>query len=166
MNLTLIAAIAENNVIGIEDKIPWRIKEDMERFKQLTINHPVIMGRKTYESIPEKFRPLPERKNIVLSRTLKPTDGIYIAHSINDAIKIAECNDSYVMGGEQVYKSFMPWIDKMEITKVHANYNGDAFFPEINWKEWKLVNEEKKINDKGLEFSFLTYDRITTDQHF
>ena len=98
MKITLISAVSENNVIGIENIIPWRIKEDMLRFKELTLNHPVIMGRKTYESFPEKFRPLPGRKNIVLSNTWKKQNGIYVAKSVHEALNETENKDSYVIG--------------------------------------------------------------------
>ena len=108
MNLILIVAASENNIIGIEDRIPWRIKEDMIRFKELTLNHPVIMGRKTYESIPEKFRPLPQRKNIVLSGSLNSDGKIYVARNINKAIGFTENKESYIIGGERVYKEFLP----------------------------------------------------------
>jgi len=159
MNLTIIAAVSENNVIGFENKVPWRIKEDMERFKQLTLNHPVIMGRKTFESIPEKFRPLPYRKNIVLSKTLDTINGVSIAKSIGHSLDLTEEQPSYIIGGGEIYKIFLPFTNKMELTKVHANYKGDAFFPNIEWNEWDLINEEKKTNPDGLNFSFLTYQR-------
>ncbi len=175
MNLTLIVAVSENNVIGFKNKIPWRIKEDMQRFKELTLNHPVIMGRKTYESIPLKFRPLPERKNIVLSRDLNSkaktgnfcinlpgsqiNEDIYIARNIEEALELAENKDSYIIGGEKIYESFLPLVNKIELTKVHNSYEGDAFFPEINWGEWEIINKERKVNNEGINFSFLTYKK-------
>ena len=154
MDLTIIAAISENNVIGNKGKIPWRIEEDMKRFKYLTIGHPVIMGRKTYESIPRKFRPLPERKNIVLSRDYQSDEKIYVARDINEALKLTDRKDSFVIGGEIIYELFLPFANKMELTRVHDNFEGDVFFPEVNWKEWKLMNEEKH-----LQYSFLSYSR-------
>ncbi|HPD82137.1 MAG TPA: dihydrofolate reductase [Candidatus Pacearchaeota archaeon] len=126
----------------------------MKRFKSLTLNHPVIMGRRTYESLPEKFRPLPERKNIVLSNKLEEHNGIYIARSIEQAIDFTENQDSFVIGGGEIYKKFMPFVNKLEITRVYQNPVGDTFFPEINLDEWNLVNEEKKDF-----YSFLTYLR-------
>lgn len=160
-NLTLIVAVSENNVIGIGDKIPWRIKEDMLRFKNLTLNHSVIMGRKTYESIPEKFRPLPDRKNIIMSRTLGIQNGIYIARNVDEALNFAEKKDSYIIGGEEIYKMFLPLSNKIELTRVHKNYEGDVFFPEVNWDEWNLINDSGKLStDKDTEYSFLTYEKI------
>jgi len=140
MDLTLIAALSDNNVIGIDNKIPWRIKEDMVRFKELTINHPVIMGRKTYESIPEKYRPLPERKNIILSKKLELKEGIYIARNIHEAISLTNEKSSYIMGGEEIYNLFLPLVNKMELTKIYKNFEGNAFFPEINWEEWNVTS--------------------------
>jgi dihydrofolate reductase len=166
MKLTLIAAVSDNNVIGFKDKVPWKIKEDMVRFKQLTTGHPVIMGRKTYESIPEKFRPLPDRKNIILSKTLKPFDGIHVAGKLCDAIRLTEQQESYVMGGGQIYELFLPFVYKMELTKVHSVFEGDTFFPDVTWKEWELVNEEKKVNDAGLSFSFETYVKMPQYRQF
>ncbi len=160
MNLTLIVAISENNVIGFKNKIPWRIKEDMQRFKELTINHNVIMGRKTYESIPLKFRPLPERKNIVLSRNLNLNEDIYIARNIEEALVLTENKDSYIIGGEKVYELFLPLTNKIELTKVHHSYEGDTFFPDINWNNWDLVGEENGISEKDkISYSFLSYVR-------
>lgn len=156
MNLAIIVAISENNIIGIKNKIPWRIKEDMLRFKRLTINHPVIMGRKTWDSIPEKFRPLPERKNIVLSKS-QINEKIYIARNIEEALELTESKDSYIIGGEKIYELFLPLANKIELTRVHNSYEGDAFFPKINWNEWDLINEEKNVNE--IPYSFMTYIR-------
>lgn len=160
MDLILIVAISENNIIGNENKIPWHIPEDLKRFKELTLNHPVIMGRKTYESIPKKFRPLPKRKNIVLSNTLDPQKGIYIAKTIEEALELTKNGDSYVIGGEKVYRSFLPTANKLEITKVHRFFKGDTFFPELDWSEWNLFSEEKGISqNEEIQYSFLTYTR-------
>lgn len=158
MSLTLIAAISENNVIGKDGKIPWgNIPEDMKRFKELTMGHPVIMGRKTYESIPEKFRPLSGRENFVFSRTLKRSRGVYIIKDFVDVLDFAMKKESYVVGGEQIYEMFLPWVNKIELTRIHRNYDGDVSFPEIDWGVWRLTNEEKRKQEDGLEYSFLTY---------
>lgn len=159
MNLKIIVAISENNVIGINNKIPWRIPEDMKRFKELTTGHPVIMGSKTYLSIPEKFRPLPDRKNIILSKKLEPQNGIYIAKNIEEALSFTENEDSFVIGGSQIYEEFLPRANFLEITKVHETFDGDSFFPEINWNDWKKIYEKRQKSEKGLEFSFQTFKR-------
>ncbi len=160
MGLTIIAAVSENNVIGKDGKIPWNIKKDIDRFKRLTLEHPiVIMGRRTYESIPEKFRPLPNRKNIVLSTTLEPQKGIYVARTIKEALEFTENQDSYVMGGERVYRSFLHLTNRIELTRVYKNFDGDAFFPEVNLGGWDLINQEDGLSEDGIPYSFLTYLR-------
>jgi dihydrofolate reductase len=159
MDLTIIAAISENNIIGVNGKLPWRIKEDMKRFKELTTNHSVIMGRKTYLSIPEKFRPLPDRKNIILSTTLEPQEGIYIARTIEEAIELAEGVSAFVAGGEKVYESFLPQSTKMELTRVHGIYEGDAHFPNVNWSDWILLSKMDCSTENEIPYSFLTYRR-------
>jgi len=161
MALTIIAAISDNNVIGMNEKIPWNIPEDMKRFKDLTLNHPVIMGRKTFEYIFNKFgKPLPKRKNIVLSTTLQSQEGVHIARTIDEALRLTGNENSYVVGGAQIYELFLPETGKLEITRVEGYFAGDAFFPKMNWNEWQLVNSE--IRDNPLEiippfYSFLTY---------
>tara|TARA_Y100000310_G_scaffold344356_1_gene456710 strand:+ start:7280 stop:7762 length:483 start_codon:yes stop_codon:yes gene_type:complete len=158
--ITLIAAISDNNVIGSNGKIPWYLPEDLRRFKEITLNHPVIMGRKTYESIPKKFRPLPQRKNIVLSSSLKNQKGIYIARTIDEALELTEDRDSYIIGGESVYESFLPIAEELEITRVRKNFEGDAFFPKVNWDEWNLSSEESGTSkNESIPYYFLTYLR-------
>ena len=159
MKLTLITAISENKVIGFKNKVPWHIPEDMKRFRELTIDHPVIMGRKTYDSLPDKFRPLPDRKNIVLSTSLEPQEKIYIARNMEEALKLTKGRDSSVIGGERVYQLFLPLIDQLEITRVYRDFEGDAFFPEINWDEWELSKREEGVSKKQIHYSFLTYLR-------
>ena len=114
MSITLIAAVSDNNVIGINGKIPWDIPEYMRRFEDLTLGHPVIMGRKTYESLPKKSRPLPQRKNIVLSNSLCSRDRIYIARNIDEALSLTEGRRSYVIGGDRVYEMFLPIAERLE----------------------------------------------------
>ena len=154
MNLTIIAAVSENNVIGRNGDIPWNLPKDMKRFSKLTSNHPIIMGRKTYKSI---GRPLPKRKNIILSKrsTFKNKD-LYIARNIEQALSLAEGQDTYIIGGNKVYEAFLPEANKMEITRVHRYcLCGDlTFFPEVNWDEWKEINKEPSNG-----CSFITYER-------
>ncbi len=157
-NLTMIVAASENNVIGLENAIPWKIPADLKRFAQLTTGHPVIMGRKTYESLPPKFRPLPKRENIVLSTTMAPSEGLYVARTVDEALQLTEGRDAYVIGGSIVYDLFLSNANKIELTRVHRFMEGDAFLPEINWAEWELANEEKYSNVE-LPYSFLSYMR-------
>ena len=160
MSLILIAAVSDNDVIGLNGKVPWYIPEDMKRFKELTLNHPVIMGRKTYESIPDNSRPLPKRKNIILSRTLNHGDGIYIARNIEEVLALTENQDSYVIGGRKIYGLFLPIVNRMEITRVHRNFEGDTSFPEVNWNEWRVITMERRVSEnENISYSFFTYER-------
>ncbi len=159
MCVVIIAAISENNVIGLENKIPWYIKEDMKRFRDLTLNHSVIMGRKTYDSLPQKVKPLPQRRNIVLSRTLKESEGIYVAKSVEEALRLSE-GERYVIGGRKVYEVFLPLAERMELTRVHQDFVGDAFFPEVRWDDWNLVSKTKCLGKESIFYSFLSYSRV------
>ncbi len=160
MELILIAAISRNNVLGFNGKIPWHIPEDMERLRNLTLGHPVIMGRKTYDSLPEKSRPLPKRKNIVLSNTLKPQTGIYVARSLDEALGLTEEKDSYVMGGRQVYELFLPYATRLEITQIERDFEGDVFFPITDWSKWhRRTMISTTSRNQGIPYSFLTYER-------
>ncbi len=153
MEIILIAAVSENNVIGYLGEIPWpRISEDLKRFKRLTLNHPVIMGRNTYESI---GKPLSERTNIVI--TSKRINGRVIAvKSLEESLSRAKNLDkkAYIIGGERVYAGFIDHGDKLEITKVHGKFAGDRFFPIINRETWEKIYEEPHNG-----FSFETYKR-------
>ncbi len=158
MDLTIIVAVSENNVIGKQGKVPWYLKEDIKRFRTLTLGHSIIMGRKTYESLPDKFKPLPGRKNVVLSTTLVPQEGLYVARTLSKAIKETEHEDTYIIGGRVVYESFLPLATTLELTRIHSFFEGDTFFPDIIWDEWNLSCEEKK-NGRDFNYSFLTYLR-------
>lgn len=165
MNLGILVAVSENNVIGNQGDIPWRLtkedrkryKEDMNRFRDLTEGYDVIMGRTTYESIPKKFRPLENRNNIVLTSNYDfNPEGVFTAHSIGEALDLCQCDKNYVIGGESVYEQFIPLAQVMEITKIHKEFEGDTFFPEVDWEKWEKINEESRQ-----DYSFLTYQRKT-----
>ena len=156
--ITIIAAVSENNVLGKNNKLIWHIPDDLKRFKKLTSGHSVIMGRKTFESI---TKPLPERKNIILTRNknYKAKDTL-IAHNVKEAINISENdNQPFIIGGGEIYKLFMNISNKIELTRIHKSYDGDAFFPEILEEKWKLVKSKKNnLNEtKIINFSYLTY---------
>lgn len=160
MNLILIAAVSDNNVIGLNGSIPWNIPEDLVRFKKLTIGHPVIMGRTTYEFLPPRFRPLPQRKNVIISSTMKPIEGIYVARNIDEALELTAKENPYVIGGQKVYESFLLYTNRLEITRVHRDFRGDTFFPIVNWDEWNLVDRENGVSrNDDIPYSFLTYER-------
>lgn len=152
--IIIIVAVSENNVIGKDGKVPWDIKEDLQRFKRLTLNHPVIMGRKTYESLPVK--PLKYRTNIVLTTQKKFNPlGVIVKNSLKDAIEFCENHDKvFIIGGQSVFEEGLKIADTLELTRVYGDYDGDAFFPEINFDEWVLKNKEDREG-----YSFFTYTR-------
>ncbi|MBI2970919.1 MAG: dihydrofolate reductase [Candidatus Aenigmarchaeota archaeon] len=152
--IIVIAAVSENNVIGKGGKLPWNIPEDLQRFRQLTLHSPVIMGRKTYESLPVK--PLKDRTNIVLTRDKNYSPrGCIVKHSLQDALEYCkQYGKVFIIGGQSVFEEGMKIADVVELTRVHKNYDGDAFFPEMVPDEWAVKAEEKKDG-----FSFLTYAR-------
>jgi dihydrofolate reductase len=156
VEIIIIAAIAKNNVIGKDNDIPWRIKEDFQHFKDLTMGCPCIMGDRTFESLPDNARPLPGRENVVL--TFKEDyhpEGTTVFNSFEAALEhVKDKEKAYITGGATIYKIGLPHADKLELTRVHKEYEGDTFFPEVNYDEWELINTE----DHG-EYSFETYTR-------
>jgi len=158
MEIILIAAVSKNKVIGKQGGIPWKIKEDLSFFKEKTLNSPIIMGRATYNSI---GRPLPNRLNIVMTRSAKNTEGVIEVTSVETAIEAASTNKNssrvYIIGGENIYKEFIPIAHKMIITEVNLHIeDGDAFFPEWNISEWKEQSRDQR-EENGIEFSFVEY---------
>ena len=158
--LTIIAAVSINNVIGNNNKLIWKLSNDLKRFKNLTTNHSVIMGRKTFESLPN---PLPDRDNIVITRDAnysKP--NIQVCSSIEDAINLTKTDTQpFIIGGGQIYTQTINIVDKIELTRVHEEFDGDAYFPEIPLDIFKLINEENYNSDLENEFdySYLTYKK-------
>jgi dihydrofolate reductase len=159
MEKIIIAAVSENGVIGKDGDIPWYYPDDLKHFKEKTINHPVIMGSSTYRSLPEDFRPLPSRHNIVLTRSgVEVDESVDIANSLDEAWKLAEKYDekAFIIGGETIYEQTLSEADQMILTRIHQDYDGDTFFPEWNKENW----EEKK-RDERKELSFVEYSRIS-----
>lgn len=154
----IIAAISENNAIGKEGDIPWEIPEDMKHFKEKTMGNPVIMGRKTYQSIPENYRPLTGRTNIVLTRSgFKPEEkNVEVANSLEQAYELAENigEKAFIIGGASVYREALKHADKMILTEVHREVDGDTFFPEWNQEEWKEIQRDRRE-----DFDFVTYTK-------
>ena len=163
MSIKLICAISKNNVIGNENKLPWNISEDLKRFKELTSNNRIVMGRKTFDSI---GRPLPNRKNIVLSKNKNlRIDSVDVFNSPQDVIEAYknnnDQNDLFIIGGNYIYELFLEYCEYLLITHVDKNYLGDAYFPKVNWDKWKLISEESKYDDKEqVKFFFRDYKRI------
>ncbi|MEK7227542.1 MAG: dihydrofolate reductase [Patescibacteria group bacterium] len=158
MALKIIAAISENGIIGSDGDIPWKLSSDMHRFKVKTLNHPVAMGRKTFESIVRMLgKPLPGRENIVLTRSHRNTSeksGVTFLHDFEPVLERARREDIWVIGGAEVYKPALPLASEMHLTRVHTLVAGDTFFPRWNPSEWKLVSSEAHSQDKRNEHSF------------
>mgnify|MGYP003408311979 FL=1 len=158
--VSIIVAIAQNGTIGDKNSLLWHIKEDMRFFRTTTSGHAVVMGRKTFESLGS--RPLPKRTNIVITRADREFEGALTAHSLEEAIRLAEGDEEiFIIGGAQIYREALRIADRMYITRVMHDYEGDTSFPDIDLSEWELVAEEK--HDRGEEyeypFAFLTYER-------
>ncbi|MCI0921173.1 dihydrofolate reductase [Sphingobacterium rhinopitheci] len=161
IKITLIVAAAENNAIGKNNQMPWHLPNDFKYFKKNTLEHSVVMGRKTYESI---GKPLPDRRNIVLTRDLKySNDEVDVANSIQEIFNY--CRDErevFIIGGAEVYKQTLPIADKILLTRVHTTIDGDSFFPELLDHQWKLVSAEKNEKDEkhAFDYTFEVYEKI------
>ena len=158
MQIIIIAAIAQNGVMGKDNKIPWHYKEDFQHFKQLTLNHVIVMGRKTYESI---GKPLPGRTNIVVSRNKNlHCPGCILAASSHEAVRYAQQHNAeklFIIGGSSLYEEGLKIADILELTFINRSVEGDTYFPEWNKKSWR----ETKREDHD-EFSFVTFQRERT----
>ena len=161
--ITLIVAMGKNREIGKENQLLWHLPKDLKHFKELTSGYPIIMGRKTYESI---GKPLPNRTNIVISRKNDWfEEGILIVGSIKEAVKFAKKIDEevFIIGGGNIYEQTIDLADKLEVTLVDAVLDADTFFPKINEKIWQKTNEERHQKDEKNEFDFCfqTYERVS-----
>jgi len=155
--VSLVAALARNRVIGTGNRLPWHLPEDLKRFKRLTMGAPVIMGRKTHQSILEQAgRPLPGRRNIVVTRQADARwDGCEVARSLDDAIALAgEAPEVFVIGGAELYRLALPRADRLYLTLIDADYEGDTFFPAFDPADWRETAREP-----GAGFAFVTYER-------
>ena len=158
-NITLIAAAAQNRCIGINNTMPWHIPEDFAFFKAYTGGKPVIMGRKTWESLPKK--PLPDRRNIVVTRNADyAAEGAETAPSLDAALALCgDVEEIIVMGGAQIYAQALPLATGLRITEVRLDVAGDAFFPEFSADDWREVSRESFVSAKGIGFDFVHYTR-------
>lgn len=158
--LSIIVAIAQNGVIGDKNSLLWHIKEDMRFFRTTTSGHAVIMGRKTFESLGSK--PLPKRTNIVITRSDSEFDGALTAHSLEEAVAMAKGDDeAFIIGGAQIYAQALDVADRMYITLVERDYEGDTSFPDIDLSKWELIGEQRYERGETFEypFTFKTYQR-------
>jgi dihydrofolate reductase len=156
--ISLVVAVAKNGVIGRDNTLPWRIPEDLKRFKALTMGKPVIMGRKTWESLPRK--PLPGRTNIVVTRNPEfRAEGAVVAHSFADAVAKAGANEIAVIGGQAIFAEALSIADIIYMTQVAASPDGDAFMPLIDRTQWRETTREGPYDADGVRYSFVTLER-------
>ena len=161
MHITLIVAMGANRVIGVGNRMPWHLSADLKRFRQITLSKPILMGRKTHESI---GRPLPGRLNIVLTRdTDYRAEGCTVVHDPAGALDAAgAAHELMVIGGADLYRSFLPRADRLHLTLIHRDFAGDTFFPDFDPADWQEVARQDVHDDPesgGLTYSFLTLER-------
>jgi dihydrofolate reductase len=160
--VTIIAAASENNALGKDNDLVWHLPDDFKRFKTLTTGHYIIMGRKTFESFP---KPLPNRTHVIITRQkdYEVPAGCIVVCSLHEALAICpKEEDSFVIGGGQIYKQSIDNVDKIELTRVHTTIDADTFFPIIDLKNWKLIAEEFHAKDEKhkYDFTYLTYVKV------
>jgi dihydrofolate reductase len=159
--LALIAAVARNGVIGMANRLPWHLPADLKHFKALTTGNSVIMGRKTWESLPEKFRPLPGRRNIVVTRNdAYRAEGALVATSLPAAVALVASGEAFVIGGAELYAAALPHADRLELTEIDADYAGDTWFPLRDPNEWRESAREAHADPAGPGYAFVSYERI------
>ena len=166
MRVSIIVAASENNVIGKDQNLIWHLPKDMQFFKETTLGHHVIMGRKNFESIPHKYRPLPGRENIIVTRNKNYTaEKCNVVNSIEDAITLAKYNkddEPFIIGGGEIYKLALDnnLVDRIYLTRIHASFEGDTYFPELStdWKEISRTEQKADIKHE-YDYSFLIYEK-------
>ena len=158
MIISLIAALSRNRVIGKDNDLPWRLPDDMKYFMQTTMGHHVIMGRKNYESLPNKFKPLPNRTNILVTRQVNfIAEGCHVVNSMEKAIEIARTSgesELFIIGGAQIYKQAISLADYLYLTEINALIEGDTFFPEFDRAQWAEVSRKSHSVDERHPFAF------------
>ncbi|MBP1176677.1 dihydrofolate reductase [Paenibacillus sp. PvR133] len=160
MGISMIWAMAQNGVIGRDNKLPWRLPRDMAFFKEQTINKTVLMGRKTWESFGGKS--LPNRRNVVLTRDQRyQAEGAEVIHSLEEGLQLAKQEELMVIGGAEIYSLFWPHADRLIVTRIEETFEGDTTFPEQDWNGWNIVSETPGIKDERnpYEYHFVVYER-------
>jgi dihydrofolate reductase len=161
MRLSLIVAMSRNGIIGRDNDMPWHLPDDLQRFKALTMGHPIVMGRRTYESI---GRPLPGRRNLVLSRNPRfSAPGVEVHRTLASALEsVAVVDEVFVIGGSHLYVAALPMADRLYLTRIHADIEGDTRFPDLADSEWRRVDHEPHAADErhAHDFSFEIWDRV------
>ena len=165
MNVSLVAAVARGGVIGRDGGIPWRLPEDLARFRELTMGHPVVMGRKTWESLPDRFRPLPGRGNVVVTRNADwSAQGADRAGSLEEALTLLESEpEVFVIGGGEIYAAALPYADALLLTEIDADVDGDTTFPRWERDEFEEVSRERHVAEDGTPYAFAVYGRRRGD---
>ncbi len=160
MMISLIWAMADDRVIGVKNRLPWKLPADMQWFRKQTMGKPIVMGRKTFESFGGK--PLPGRKNIVITGdTRYQVEGAQVAHSIDEALAVADADEVMIIGGESFYRQMLPRADRLYMTLIHDRFEGDAWFPEFDLGEWReVVREDHAADEKNPHpYSFVILER-------
>ena len=165
MKISMIAAMGKNRVIGKDNDIPWHLPDDFKFFKETTKGHFVIMGRKNFESLPPKFKPLPDRPNLVITRQKGyQAEGVRILHSIEEALEVARENgekEAFIIGGGEIYRMGLSLSDRIYLTEIDGEFAGQVTFPKFSTKEWKEVSREHHSQDErhNFAFDFVIYDK-------
>ena len=158
--LSIIVAVANNSVIGLNNTLPWHLPEDLKRFKKLTMDHHIIMGRKTYESL---GRLLPGRTTVIVTRNHQyNVEGAIIVHSLEEALQICQKQkdkEVFLIGGAELYEIGLSYANRIYLTEVHADFAGDAFFPKVDFASWSEISREQYGTENGLRFSYIVYER-------
>ena len=161
MKVSLVAAVAPGGVIGAAGGLPWRIPEDLRRFRELTTGHSVVMGRRTWDSLPERFRPLPGRRNVVVTRNAAWTgEGAERAGSVDEALALLAGEERvFVIGGGELYAAALPFADELLLTEIGEEHAGDTLFPAWDGDVFEETSREEHVSESGLGFAFVTYTR-------
>jgi dihydrofolate reductase len=166
MIISAIAALSQNRVIGKNNDLPWRLPDDMKFFMETTKGHHVIMGRKNYDSLHDKYKPLPNRTNMVITRQETfNAPGCIVLHAVEPGLEIAERvgeNECFIIGGAEIYKLSMPYTNRLYLTEIQAEVQGDTYFPQFNTKEWREISRKHHPADERHQYSFdfVIYDKI------
>jgi dihydrofolate reductase len=162
MRLSAIVAMSENRVIGVQNRLPWHLPADLRHFKQITLGKPIIMGRKTFDSI---GRPLPGRENIIITRDPHfQAQGCRVVHSIDEALAaVSHCEEVFIIGGAELFKQTMPCMQRLYLTIIHHEFAGDAFFENFDSKHWHEVEKISHApdNDNSYAYTFITLEKIS-----
>jgi len=165
MRVSIIVAVSANGVIGRDNDLPWRLSADLRRFKRLTMGHHLIMGRRTWESV---GKPLPGRTTVVItSRRCRPHPEVAVARSLDEALELIAGDDEvFIAGGAELYRAALPVADRLYLTRIHADFEGDTFFPQLDEAQWRLVSREDHAPDEknALAYSFLVYERADGEE--